>query len=127
MEALVGYAWPGNVRELENMIERLVVLGRAARIGLRDLPSAVREALSRVQMQGMPGTLQEMERIRIVDALREAGGNKKLAAKRLGIHRSTLYAKLKRFELYEYLEAEGGNGRERRQTESESATLAPTS
>ena len=45
------------------------------------------------------GTLGEIEAVRIVEALREAGGNKKLAARKLGIHRSTLYKKIERLGL----------------------------
>jgi two-component system response regulator HydG len=99
IEGLIRYAWPGNVRELENMIERIVVLHRSGPVGFRDLPATVRQAAREIAFRGTPGTLQEMERMRIADALEEAGGNKKLAARRLGIHRSTLYAKLRRYGL----------------------------
>jgi two-component system response regulator HydG len=129
MEALLRYPWPGNVRELENMIERLAVLCRAKVIELRDLPEPVRQAMRKTQLRGAPGSLQEMERQRIVEALEEAGGNKKLAARRLGIHRSTLYAKLRRFELLDERQPGNGNGngRDRQQDVSDPATLVPTS
>jgi DNA-binding NtrC family response regulator len=126
MEALVRYEWPGNVRELENMVERLVVLCRTGIVELKDLPGSVREAIRQVRLRGAPGTLQELERMRIVEALNESGGNKKLAARRLGIHRSTLYAKLRRYDLLDHEAPVSGNGRERRQTESEFPTLVPT-
>jgi len=99
LEAMLRYPWPGNVRELENVVERVVVMNRGEVVHGRDLPPALREAASRVRLRGAPGTLQEMERLRIVDALEETGGNKKLAARKLGIHRSTLYAKLRRYGL----------------------------
>jgi DNA-binding NtrC family response regulator len=70
----------------------------------------------------MPGSLQEMERLRIIDALNEAQGNKKLAAETLGIHRSTLYAKLRRFDLLDHMPSGNGDGRERQQSETEIAT-----
>jgi len=98
MGALMRYPWPGNVRELENVIERIAVLKRSGRIGLRDLPEPVRAGGSGA-VGPRPGTLQELERARILDAMTETGGNKKLAAARLGIHRSTLYAKLRRYGL----------------------------
>ena len=47
MEALVQYSWPGNVRELENVVERLVVVGRKPLIDLSDLPAEVRSARPR--------------------------------------------------------------------------------
>jgi len=98
LEAMAGYSWPGNVRELENMVERVVVLSRGEQIGKNDLPPAVRER-GAGSAQGVPGTLRDLERHRILEALKDAGGNKKLAAARLGIHRSTLYAKLRKYGL----------------------------
>jgi len=75
------------------------------RIELRDLPRGLREDAGNGS-QNVAGTLQEMERKRIIEALDEAVGNKKLAAKRLGIHRSTLYAKMRRFGLSPGAEAD---------------------
>ena len=126
IEAMIRYPWPGNVRELENAVERLVVLSRGKTVELRDLPDPLRDAMRKVQLRGAPGTLQELERARILEALNEAGGNKKLAARRLGIHRSTLYAKLRRFDLIDHDEPGNGDGRDRQQAESDSATLLPT-
>jgi two-component system response regulator HydG len=76
------------------------VLARKERIGLADLPPALREAAA-PEGAHAPGTLEDLERRRILEVLRDTGGNKKLAASRLGIHRSTLYAKLRRFGLDE--------------------------
>jgi len=99
-EALTEYAWPGNVRELENLMERLVVLAQRERLDVDDLPPAIRAggtlAPDAAPSPSAPGTrLADFERARILEVLGECGGNKKLAASRLGIHRSTLYAKLK--------------------------------
>jgi DNA-binding NtrC family response regulator len=98
MQALMHYLWPGNVRELENMIERVVVLNRSGSIDVSDLPEGIREATV-ARPQNRQGTLHELERQRIIDALRESQGNKKRAAQELGIHRSTLYAKMKRYTI----------------------------
>jgi len=98
ISALESHSWPGNARELENLTERLVVLARGRHIEISDLP----EGMGRegdVAMRSA-GTLDEMERGRILEVLRETGGNKKAAAARLGIHRSTLYAKLRRYGLF---------------------------
>jgi transposase-like protein len=65
-----------------------------------------------------------MERLRIIDALNEAGGNKKQAARTLGIHRSTLYAKLRKLGLAGQAGPGNGNSRESRQTESDLATVS---
>jgi DNA-binding NtrC family response regulator len=118
LAAMSRYAWPGNIRELENMIERLVVLNRTGTVEACDLPPAVRDVAESVCSVGSPGSLRELERTRIVAALDEAGGNKKLAAQRLGIHRSTLYAKLRRYELADYAPSGNGNGDGTGQAES---------
>ncbi len=96
LDGLCSYAWPGNIRELENVVERLVVLSRGPVIEEQDLPDGMRRKDS---TRSSSGSLQDLERERIVEVLRGADGNKKLAAQRLGIHRSTLYAKLKKYGL----------------------------
>ncbi len=110
MDALVRYPWPGNVRELENVVERTMVLSRTGRVELRDLPAGVRAGMSDVFLRSGRGTLADMERHRILDALEQARGNKKLAAEQLGIHRSTLYAKLRRYGLLDAELPGKGNG-----------------
>jgi DNA-binding NtrC family response regulator len=106
-EALMGYAWPGNVRELENLMERLVVLAPREEIGAGDLPAAIRTPGSAFVPDAPRPTVEhkdrltDLERARILDVLAACNGNKKLAAARLGIHRSTLYAKLDRYRLRE--------------------------
>jgi two-component system response regulator HydG len=106
-EALIAYRWPGNVRELENLVERLVVLNRSGVIELQDLPPALLDAApAPAASTNGAGTLRSMERLRIIEALRETDGNKKKAARLLGIHRSTLYTKLRRYGLLENEEGE---------------------
>ena len=102
MRALDAWAWPGNVRELENSVERAVVLCRSDVIGLEDLPVHVREAAA--GEEGEPaqdgvfipyGTpLDEVERRIIRGTLERTGGDKKLAARLLGIASRTIYRKL---------------------------------
>jgi two-component system response regulator HydG len=94
MDALTRHAWPGNVRELENLMERLVVLERRGHIEAADLPSSIRVPGAPVPPSEM--RLADLEYARILEVLEACGGNKKLAASKLGIHRSTLYAKLER-------------------------------
>jgi DNA-binding NtrC family response regulator len=99
MDALGRYPWPGNVRELDNVVERVATLCEGDRVELDDLPPSIRSGTTVSPGRPAAGTLREMERERILEALREAGGNKKRAAARLGIHRSTLYAKLRSYGL----------------------------
>ncbi len=96
MSALVRWQWPGNIRELENFIERAVILttGRVLRAPLAELEMAEPPALAEDQ------TLKDAERDHILRALREAGGvigGPKGAAARLGLKRTTLNSKLKKF------------------------------
>jgi two-component system response regulator HydG len=126
MDAMIRYPWPGNVRELENMVERVVVLNRTGTVEVGDLPAPIRDNLDGPTTAVAPGTLQEMERQRIVETLRDAAGNKKLAARKLGIHRSTLYAKLRRYGLMDGEAADSEPGSEGQHDESETPTLVST-
>ena len=94
--------WPGNIRELRNVIERMVVMAEGPELGLPDVPYDLRGPAGAPGDQpasAEPSTLAEMEREHIRRVLEYAGGNKKEAARLLGIDRSTLYAKLKAYEL----------------------------
>ena len=93
MRQLLDYPWPGNVRELENTIEHAVVLAKGGQVEVWDLPSTLRQA------SAPPATLMEREMRMLLEILEECGWNKKLAAQRLGISRSALYAKIKRHRI----------------------------
>jgi two-component system response regulator HydG len=100
MRLLLDYSWPGNVRELENSIEHATVLAKGERIRISDLPSALHSAFSSpTDVAGAHGTLMETERLLILDVLEECSSNKKQAPQRLGISRSTLYDKLKKYQI----------------------------
>lgn len=101
LAALDRYSWPGNVRELENTIERAVVLCRSDVIGVEDLPEVVVESnpargTEREDGLFVPfGTpLEEVERRLIRQTLDRVGGDKKTAARLLGIATRTIYRKL---------------------------------
>ena len=93
LEAMSAWRWPGNVRELENAIERAVVLCRSDRIGVEDLPAALRQggaARQRVVFEvGTP--LKVVERKMIEETLRYCNGDKGLAASLMGITSRTIY------------------------------------
>jgi len=101
LAVLCDYSWPGNVRELENVIERAVVLCRAEKLTVDDLPDVVREGESAEPSTitfsvGTP--LDEVERRLIRETLRHAHGDKSVAAQLLGISTRTIYRKLGELE-----------------------------
>jgi len=103
MRALERYAWPGNVRELEHVVERAVILGRGPEIVVGDLAEAVTHpGTSAVPRTAQLGgcTLQELERVAILQTLEMTGWNKRATANMLGIHRPTLYNKLRKYRLW---------------------------
>jgi len=101
LNMLLAYDWPGNVRELRNAIEQMVVLARAERLTVRDVPAAIRAAadLSKINVVRAGMTVVDAERQLIAQALKEADGNRTKAAQKLGISRRTLHRKLKKYGL----------------------------
>jgi transcriptional regulator of acetoin/glycerol metabolism len=95
---LSGYAWPGNVRELKNVLLRAAHGVAGTTITPADLPPEM-AARAAENDTVPPGALKETEVTLIRRALADAGGNMVHAASRLGIHRVTLYRKLKRYGL----------------------------
>jgi len=95
MDELMLYDWPGNVRELENAVERAVVVGKKREILPQDLPIFCHEP------SGVPqsNTLQEVEKAHVKRILAENQWNIARSAKILGIDRSTLYSKIKRYKI----------------------------
>jgi DNA-binding NtrC family response regulator len=98
LELLRAYIWPGNVRELQNAIEHALILCDGPTLGVRCLPREIQmpELAAASAAIPTPTTLVEVEKQTLIDALRRADGNKKRAAELLGIHRPTLYAKMRR-------------------------------
>ena len=100
LELLRAYPWPGNVRELQNAIEHALVLCDDPVLGPRHLPREIRTpGLAPAAGAAAPVSFVDAERATLVEALRRAAGNKAQAARLLGIHRTTIYAKLQQFGL----------------------------
>lgn len=113
MEVLRNYRWPGNVRELENLVERLCVMTKGEKITYDDLPDFIRDSglhearrtveesfSERLPVSGMKEqpTLDEIDKAYTLYVLEHrAGGQKRLAARILGINESTLYRKLEKY------------------------------
>lgn len=99
IECLLKYDWPGNIRELRNIIERMVVLSHDETLTSKNVPEDIKEDISFSSHQPQIGTSPEptlgsIEKNHIRQILDSVGGNKSLAAKKLGISRRTLYRKL---------------------------------
>ena len=104
LERMAAYAWPGNVRELENVLERALVLGDGIEITAADLELADRPAppeLLEPRDASVPhgAIMEDIERRRLTNALRDAAGNQSTAAKALGMPRTTFINKLRRYGL----------------------------
>ncbi|MCW9012271.1 MAG: sigma-54 dependent transcriptional regulator [Gammaproteobacteria bacterium] len=100
--ALLRYDWPGNVRELENMIQRMIIMTEGDKINTDVLPQNLNgdkvtpmKALDYLS----PQSLDEVEAYFIQKTLRECKGDRALAASILGIDKSTLWRKIKRYSL----------------------------
>jgi len=101
MAALCRYSWPGNIRELQNLIERAVILtpGSVLQIQINELQPSGPIAST------VGGTLEDVERQHILEALRETGsviGGQQGAAARLGLKRTTLLSKMQRLGISRY-------------------------
>ncbi len=96
MDEMMLYEWPGNVRELKNAIERAVVVGKSRKILPEDLPVFRPEHLTLPENS----SLKEIEKAHIIQILTENEWNISKSSKILGIDRSTLYSKIKRYKIH---------------------------
>jgi len=121
MDALLSYDWPGNVRELENCIERMVAMNSGPVLHAADLPTGLQNSLLAPRAEGLALSavaaqdatpvlgpspdprrvvpLQQTEKQAILKALNYTAGGRARAAQLLGISRTTLYRKLKQYQL----------------------------
>ncbi|MBM4275323.1 MAG: sigma-54-dependent Fis family transcriptional regulator [Deltaproteobacteria bacterium] len=103
MAALKRYFWPGNVRELQNVVERSVALCEGATVELADLPDEIQAHSPADDKIVLPvgASMEEIERLAILQTLKKTGGDKELTARLLGIGLATLYRRLKDMETKE--------------------------
>jgi PAS domain S-box-containing protein len=100
MAALLSYDFPGNIRELENILEHCFVLCNGSIIEAKYLPTSVLKASSGQSIDvGKFRTIIQMEAMMIEQALRRNNGNRSVAARELGIDKSTLFRKMKSLKI----------------------------
>jgi DNA-binding NtrC family response regulator len=100
LNALMQHSWPGNVRELENVIQRMIILSESDTLDVETLPAellAAEEVPAKAMDYMAPQSLDEIEAYFIAKTLRETKGNRAAAAEILGIDKSTLWRKIKRY------------------------------
>jgi transcriptional regulator with PAS, ATPase and Fis domain len=102
LEAIGNYPWPGNVRELRNVVERAMIVCKEGRIELADLPISVRETPphktpAAAGTSSLKEILDSAERKAVMSALESCDNNRVRAAALLGIHRTGLYQKMKKY------------------------------
>lgn len=112
MRYLMEYEYPGNIRELKNIIERMVILSNDKIIRLEDVPLELKMSSNTIENKNIEGLgplkeilekeiyeLAEVEKVVIAMALQKTRWNKQEAAKLLGVGRTTLYEKIRKYEL----------------------------
>jgi len=99
MDALVKYNWPGNIRELENVVERAINIAQGNLITTKHLPDNLLSEFKRKPLMDQINPLEETEKNMIINALKSCGGNISKTAKKLGIGRTTLYRKIKKYNI----------------------------
>ncbi|MBN1871341.1 MAG: sigma-54-dependent Fis family transcriptional regulator [Candidatus Omnitrophica bacterium] len=109
ISVLTHHKWPGNIRELENIIERAVILDTDGIIDKDDLPEIILEGNLFISaglenkvikaFSSLKHAMQEPEKVHILRVLSEVGWNKKKAATKLGVNRTTLYNKMRKYNI----------------------------
>jgi len=105
LQICLRYPWPGNVRELENVIEQAVILAPGEYVVPEGLPAFLREAGSTVSVSAKDLSLDDAlaisEKQILLETLERFKWNRKMSAQALGISRTTLFNKMRRFNLFE--------------------------
>lgn len=104
MNLFMEYDWPGNVRELENTVERVVVMARGKVVTIDDLPFNIKDQSFKTKYavhakDALPSTIEDIEKAKILDALKKTGWVQAKAARVLGITARQIGYKIKKYDL----------------------------
>jgi two-component system response regulator AtoC len=99
MELLCKYSYPGNVRELENIIQHAIVMSQSNMLIPQNLPDEIRGIRPDTQARNLSDSLAKIEKQKIKTTLAECNGNLSKAAKLLGINRTTLWRRIKKYDI----------------------------
>ncbi|MCX7856531.1 MAG: nif-specific transcriptional activator NifA [Deltaproteobacteria bacterium] len=107
MDILKNYSWPGNVRELENTIERIAVLSEDGLVREDDIPSYIREGIQKnthttTEGNSLTKDIENLERERIIEALKKSNFNRSKAARLLGITLRQITYKIQKYGIEEH-------------------------
>lgn len=98
-EKLMDYPWPGNIRELKHAVERAVIMSEENILQPEDFSIKSLERSIQLPREGETVSLTNLEKKAILDAIKQCKGNLSTAAKKLGLGRTTLYRKIKKYNL----------------------------
>jgi PAS domain S-box-containing protein len=97
LSLLMAYHWPGNIRELENIVERAFILCREGIIGIKHLPDELTGQSAAIKSDSSMRSVHDILDAQTINStLRRTGFNRLAAARELGIHKTTLFRKMKR-------------------------------
>lgn len=104
LRLFIDYEWPGNVRELENTIERVVVMARGKVVTINDLPLSIKEQSLKNKYtvnskDALPSTIEDIEKAKIIDALKSTGWVQAKAARMLGITARQIGYKMNKYNI----------------------------
>jgi len=106
LSVFMNYNWPGNVRELENTIERLVIMSKGTVITLSDLPLSMRDESIKsryyLTKDALPSAIEDIEKTKILDALKKTGWVQAKASRLLGITPRQMGYKIKKYNLSQH-------------------------
>ena len=99
------YSWPGNVRELENAMEGAVIMAKTETVNKSDIPNISKfssDFIKTSDSKTLKEAVEEPERDHIISILNDCNWNRNKASEALGVNRTTLYNKMKKYNIFDH-------------------------